>query len=285
MQNFEACLVDDAVMHVECRGAAVSISTRYSSHCTWRSNNTRSSRVCATGLIQGEGDFFVLNTQVRIVYTSDWSCIFTVTSLMSGCKTHLLLIETVKEIWEMSEYTNLPRLTSNFSSSIHWLQKELTLTGYWLTEMIAWNLKVFCVLIECKKSEEHHEHGPDHHGATNMSLTIASTKHFLHYLPLLVHCASSNKDLRHSAKEDTWLTIKSGCALLTCIWMTPTSDTCKKPIFRHGETVYVCTLSSQWFDNYDQSTSLRSLSKRRFRNKKVEIHVCSWKKVKNYNLW
>jgi hypothetical protein len=62
MQNFEACLVDDAVMHVECRGAAVSISTRYSWYCTWRSNNTRSSGVCATGLIQGEGDFFVLNT-------------------------------------------------------------------------------------------------------------------------------------------------------------------------------------------------------------------------------
>jgi len=71
MQNFEACLVDDAVMHVECRGAAVSISTRYSCYCTWRSNNTRSSRVCARGLIQGEGDFFALNTQVRIVCTSD----------------------------------------------------------------------------------------------------------------------------------------------------------------------------------------------------------------------
>ncbi|CAM6008127.1 unnamed protein product [Sphagnum balticum] len=51
MQNFEACLVDDAVMHVECRGAAVSISTRYSCYCTWRSNNTRSSRVCARGPI------------------------------------------------------------------------------------------------------------------------------------------------------------------------------------------------------------------------------------------
>ncbi|KAH8971379.1 hypothetical protein BDL97_02G138100 [Sphagnum fallax] len=41
-----------SVMHVECRGAAVSISTRYSCYCTWRSNNTRSSRVCVTGLIQ-----------------------------------------------------------------------------------------------------------------------------------------------------------------------------------------------------------------------------------------
>jgi hypothetical protein len=32
-------------------------------------------------------------------------------------------------------------------------------------------------------------------GASNMSFPSASTKHFLHYLPLLVHCASSNKVL------------------------------------------------------------------------------------------
>ncbi|CAM6043579.1 unnamed protein product [Sphagnum compactum] len=58
-----------SVMHVECRGAAVSISTRYSCYCTWRSNNTRSSRVCETGIIGNfSSQWCSLLDQVLLLY-------------------------------------------------------------------------------------------------------------------------------------------------------------------------------------------------------------------------
>jgi hypothetical protein len=95
-----------------------------------------------------------------------------------------------------------------------------------------------------------------------------------------VQHVSSNKGLRHSAKQATWLPIKSGHALLTCIQMTSH--------FWHMQKI---TLQICWGNLYAQVVQpmVWQLSSkhipwdclrngRRFRNIKVEIHVFSWRK-------
>ncbi len=164
------CVVDDAVMHVECRGAAVPISIRYACYCTWRSKNARIFSVCVTDLIQVEGDFFLLNTNTWGVCVHQIDHVYPQPHLWCQvAKKHLLPIATIKENWEMSwVHKSKPdwQVTSqavyiDSKNNSHWLDTgpHRSLPGTWMSCVSWWDARI---------SEEHWECRPDHQGASNV---------------------------------------------------------------------------------------------------------------------